>query len=95
LTNPYCEALGIRVPALNTVRDHPEANVYTLMIVALLERGHPMTLLEIAERFAHSHQDFIGLSRLATPGLAPAPIAGETGKSRRAAVLRCARGDPG
>jgi len=52
LTNPYCEALGIRVPALGSVKDHPEANVYALMIVALLERGQPLSLLEVAARFA-------------------------------------------
>jgi hypothetical protein len=54
LSNPYCEALGIRVPALDAVRDHPEARAYTLMIVALLERGNPMTLPEVAERFAQA-----------------------------------------
>jgi hypothetical protein len=54
LTNPYCEALGIRVPALEAVKVHPEASPYTLMIVALLERGRPMTLSEVAERFAQA-----------------------------------------
>ncbi len=54
MTNPYCEALGIRVPSLGTVRDHPEANTYSLLIVALLERGRPMTLSQVAERFAQA-----------------------------------------
>ena len=54
MTNPCCEALGIRVPALDAVKDHTEANVYALMIVALLERGQPMTLVEVAERFAEA-----------------------------------------
>jgi hypothetical protein len=27
LTNPWCAALGIRVPALEAVTDHREANV--------------------------------------------------------------------
>jgi hypothetical protein len=52
MTNPYCETLGIDVPALERVRDHPEANTYALLIVALLERGGATTLAEVAERFA-------------------------------------------
>jgi hypothetical protein len=54
VTNPYCEVLGIRVPALDAVRDHPQANTYALLIVALLERGGPLTLTEAAERFAQA-----------------------------------------
>jgi hypothetical protein len=54
LSNPYCEALGIRVPTLEAVRDHPEASSYTLLLVALLERGGPMTLPEVAKRFAEA-----------------------------------------
>jgi hypothetical protein len=49
--NAYCAALGIAVPSLATVRDHPEANSYALMIVALLEHGGPMTLAQVAARF--------------------------------------------
>ncbi len=52
MTNPYCDALRIEVPVLENVRDHPEANAYSLLIVALLERGDVMTLAEVAERFA-------------------------------------------
>lgn len=55
MSNAYCEALGIRVPALEAVRDHPEASPYTLLLVALLERGSPMTLPEVAERFARAN----------------------------------------
>ena len=33
------------------VRDHPAANTYALFIVALLERGAPMTLEQAARRF--------------------------------------------
>lgn len=62
LRNPYCDVLGIHVPTLEAVREHPETNVYTLMIVALLERGRPMTLPEVAERFEQS-------------GIAPAEVA--------------------
>jgi len=49
--NEYCTALGITVPSLAAVRDHPEANCYALMIVALLEHGGPMTLAQVAARF--------------------------------------------
>jgi len=51
-TNRYCEALGISVPALEKVKDHGDANTYSLLIVALLERGEAMTLLQVAARFA-------------------------------------------
>lgn len=51
MTRPYCEALGIDVPSLESVRDHEEAGPYSLLIVALLERGSPMTLAEVAGRF--------------------------------------------
>jgi hypothetical protein len=30
------------------VKDHREANVYALLLVALLEKGLPMTLVEVA-----------------------------------------------
>jgi len=50
-TNAYCDALGIAVPTLSAVRDHAEANNYALLIVALLERGGPMTLAQVAARF--------------------------------------------
>jgi len=52
VTNKYCEALGIGVPALENAKDCSDANTYSLLIVALLERGEAMTLLEVAERFA-------------------------------------------
>ena len=51
MTNPYCDALGIQLPRLERVRNHPEATTFSLLIVALLERGSPMTLAEVAERF--------------------------------------------
>lgn len=53
-TNPYCETLGIEQPVLEAVKDHPEATTYALMMVALLERGGPMTIAEVAERFARA-----------------------------------------
>ena len=49
--NRYCEPLGISVPSLAAVRTHPEANTYALLIVTLLEHGHPMTLADVASKF--------------------------------------------
>jgi hypothetical protein len=49
--NAWCKALGIAPPALDLVKDHREANVYALLLVALLEKGAPMTLVEVAARF--------------------------------------------
>jgi hypothetical protein len=51
MTNPYCDPLGIEVPRLERLRNHPEATTFSRLIVALLERGGPMTLAEVAERF--------------------------------------------
>jgi hypothetical protein len=51
MTNPYCDPLGISVPRLERLKDHPSATTFSLLIVALLERGAPMTLVEVAERF--------------------------------------------
>ncbi len=51
-TNACCEALGIAVPSVEAVMGHPEAKSYSLLIVALLESGRPMTLVEVARRFA-------------------------------------------
>ncbi len=50
-TNPYCTALGISPPRLEAVKEHREGNYYRFFIVALLERGGPMTLAEAAQRF--------------------------------------------
>jgi hypothetical protein len=51
MTNAWCEVLGIEVPTLERVKDHREANTYSLLIVALLERGDAMTLAKVAARF--------------------------------------------
>src|SRR5262245_43542731 len=50
--NSYCEQLGIAVPSLTAVRNHPEANTYALLIVTLLQHGRPMTLGDVAQEFA-------------------------------------------
>jgi len=49
--NPYCEALGIAPPRLEAVRNSADANYYAMLIVALLERGGPLTLEGAARRF--------------------------------------------
>jgi len=51
MTNPYCEILNISVPSLEAVKDHREAKTFSLLLVALLERGGPMALAEVAQRF--------------------------------------------
>ncbi|MDQ3369164.1 MAG: hypothetical protein M3680_27375 [Myxococcota bacterium] len=50
-TNAYCEHLGIAVPSLAAARQQRDASTYTLLLVALLEHGAPMTLAEVASRF--------------------------------------------
>lgn len=52
MTNTYQEVLKIASVRLEDIKDHPEASNYTLLIVALIERGGPMTLPEVAVRFA-------------------------------------------
>ena len=50
--NAYCAALGINPPRLEDAKSSPDANYYSLLIIALLERGSPMTLKAAATRFA-------------------------------------------
>ncbi len=50
--NAWCAHLGIDVPRVEAVMAHPDANYYTLLMVALLERGAPMTLPDVAVRLA-------------------------------------------
>lgn len=51
MSNAWCKALGIETPSLDAVVRHPDANTYALLLVALLERGGPMTLEDVASRF--------------------------------------------
>ena len=51
VTNTYCNRLGIQVPRLEVAKNSPDANYYSLLIVALLEHGGPITLGEAAKRF--------------------------------------------
>lgn len=53
-SNPWCQILGIEPPRLEVVKDHREAKPYSLLLVALLERGEPMTLEQVAERFVEA-----------------------------------------
>jgi hypothetical protein len=50
-TNAYCAALKIPVPRLEDALTSADANYYSLLLVALLERGGPMTLEDVASRF--------------------------------------------
>ncbi len=61
-TNPYCERLGIQVPRLDEAKKRPDANTYSLLIVALLERGEPITLAEAAKRFEEAGVSPAGLA---------------------------------
>jgi hypothetical protein len=51
-SNAYCDALGIRPPRIEDAKSSSDANYYSLLIVALLEGGRPMTLEAVASRFA-------------------------------------------
>ena len=51
-SNAYCAVLGIRAPRVEDARSSPDANYYSLLLVALLERGEPMTLEDVAVRLA-------------------------------------------
>lgn len=50
-TNNWCQTLGITPPRLEAVAGHREANTFALLLVALLGRGEPMTLADVAARF--------------------------------------------
>jgi hypothetical protein len=50
--NAYCATLGISPPRIEEAKSSPDADYYSLLIIALLERGGPMTLAEAAARFA-------------------------------------------
>jgi hypothetical protein len=73
--NEWCQTLGIAPPRVEAVVGHPEANTFALLLVALLERGAPMTLLEVAARFeeagiAHRSHALLSLQRC-KPGRPP------------------------
>ncbi len=49
--NVYCAALAIAVPRVEDAMASADANFYSLLIVALLEHGGPLTLADVAMRF--------------------------------------------
>jgi len=75
VTNKYCDTLGIDEPVLERVKDGADANTYSLFIVTLLERGEPMTLHDVAERFAAAgvapFEQALRSLRRCRPGRAP------------------------
>ena len=79
--NAYCGALGIKPPVLEAVARHAEANTYSLMIVALLEGGAPMTLAQVAKRFERagvcSTEDALRALKRCRPARAPVYRDGE------------------
>lgn len=52
--NAWCEELGVARPTVEALAMRPDAGTFGLLVVALLERGGPMTLEEVAERFAEA-----------------------------------------
>lgn len=52
VSNDWCRILETETPKLEQVVGHREANTFALLLVALLERGAPMTLAEVAARLA-------------------------------------------
>jgi hypothetical protein len=50
-TNVWCEALGIDRPRFESAVKHREASTFAGLLLALLEHGEPLTLVEVAQRF--------------------------------------------
>lgn len=50
-SNEWCRVLEIEVPRLPALRLHRDAVPFSLFLMALLERGKPMTLAQVAARF--------------------------------------------
>lgn len=76
IDNAYCTALGISPPRIEEAKSSPDANYYSLLMVALLERGAPMTLVEVATRFAatgvaHTAEEALASLKRCKPARAP------------------------
>ena len=75
VANPWCEILGIEVPRLEAAKNHAAASSYSLLLVALLERGKPMTLPEVALRFEQAgiapHKQALASIKKSRPARAP------------------------
>ena len=63
IRNRYCQHLGILVPRIEDVAGRPEVTLVQLVVVALLERGGPMSVAQIAARLDRAALP----SRLARP----------------------------
>lgn len=50
-TNDWCRLAGLNRPVLADIKPSARNNVYVRLIATLLERGEPMTLAQVAERF--------------------------------------------
>lgn len=50
IPNRYCQRLGIPVPRFEAVAGRPDVTLFQLVVMALLERGGPMSMDEIAAR---------------------------------------------
>jgi len=76
--NRYCQHLGIRVPRIEDVAGRPEVTLLQLVVIALLERGGPMTFVEIAARLdlaalpaRLARPDFVAAVKKAWQGQSP------------------------
>lgn len=74
--NAYCERLGIDVPALERFVEGPRPTLLSLMVLALLEHGSPLSVEEIADRLLDAgvrapSGDMVYSLRRAWHGLAP------------------------
>lgn len=75
-SNAYCATLGISPPRIEDAKSSSDANYYSLLIIALLERGAPMTLEDAAARFAaagvtSSAEEALAALKRCKPGRAP------------------------
>ena len=81
MDNDWCRTLGIEPPTLDAVAHHREANTFALLLVALLERGHPMTLADAAMRFEEAgiawRADALSSLKRCKPGRPPVYRDGE------------------
>ena len=66
-SNPYCTALGIPVPRLEDARSSPDANYYSLLLVALLERGGSCRAYAISLRDLLRFDSFLPMPCASSP----------------------------
>jgi hypothetical protein len=68
LSNPYCEALGIRVPALEAVRDHPPS---APRAVVLVDVGAREITTHAAEELPRAREQLNDYDVIAAVGVRP------------------------